>query len=159
MCIYVVYKKLILLKVKIFCMVSLHFSKFWYFDIHSAGVSWRVIRSLCVTCSLVFADPTGRLCLLEGTIKVKAFWFMGDFTSIDSRDKFDFLLYLSLVVCIHKITINSGRKMSRKPLRSTLSDEEAAVRLSRNKCPFLTPELKFWPLWNLVVVERYYSNC
>lgn len=35
-----------------------------YFDSHLKGVSWIVSQSLDVTCSLTFANPAGRLCML-----------------------------------------------------------------------------------------------
>ena len=48
-----------------------------YFDGRARGVSWLINRNLKATCSLVFSDPAGRLCVLDATIKDKAFRFIG----------------------------------------------------------------------------------
>ena len=48
-----------------------------YFDSHSRGVSWLISRSLNAACTLVFADPAGRLCVVDATIKGEAFRLIG----------------------------------------------------------------------------------
>ena len=48
-----------------------------YFDGRSRGVTWLVSRRLVATCALVLSDPAGRLCVLDVTIKDKAFWLIG----------------------------------------------------------------------------------
>ena len=48
-----------------------------YFDGRSRGVTWLISRRLDATCALVLSDPTGRLCVLDVTIKDKAFRRIG----------------------------------------------------------------------------------
>ena len=48
-----------------------------YFDGHSRGVTWLISRRLDATCALVLSDPVGRLCVLDVTIKDKAFRLIG----------------------------------------------------------------------------------
>ena len=48
-----------------------------YFDGRSRGVTWLVSRRLVATCALVLSDPPGRLCVLDVTIKDKAFRMIG----------------------------------------------------------------------------------
>ena len=48
-----------------------------YFDGRARGVSWLICRGLSASCSLVFSDPEGRLCVLDATIKGRAFRFIG----------------------------------------------------------------------------------
>ena len=48
-----------------------------YFDGRSSGVTWLVIRRLIATCALVLSDPAERLCVLDVTIKDKAFRLIG----------------------------------------------------------------------------------
>ena len=48
-----------------------------YFDGSSRGVTWLVSRRLDATCALVLSDPAGRLCVLDVTIKDKAFRLIG----------------------------------------------------------------------------------
>ena len=48
-----------------------------YFDGRSRGVTWLISRRLDATCALVLSDLVGRLCVLDVTIKVKAFWMIG----------------------------------------------------------------------------------
>jgi len=47
------------------------------FDGRSRGVSWLFSRNLHASCSLVFSDPTGRLCVVDATIEGRAFRFIG----------------------------------------------------------------------------------
>ena len=44
-----------------------------YFDGRSRGVTWLISRRLDATCALVLSDPAGRLCVVDVTIKDKAF--------------------------------------------------------------------------------------
>lgn len=44
-----------------------------YFDSCLRSVSWLTSHSLNATCSLVFVDQAGRLCVLRVTIKEKVF--------------------------------------------------------------------------------------
>ena len=48
-----------------------------YFDGRSKGVTWLVSRRLDASCALVLSDPAGRLCVLDVTIKDKAFRLVG----------------------------------------------------------------------------------
>ena len=48
-----------------------------YFDGRSRGVTWLVSRRLDASCALVLSDPAGRLCVLDVTIKDKAFRLIG----------------------------------------------------------------------------------
>ena len=48
-----------------------------FFDGRSRGVTWLVSRSLKASCTLVFSDPQGRLCVLDITIKGKVFRLIG----------------------------------------------------------------------------------
>ena len=48
-----------------------------YFDGRSRGVTWLISRRLVATCALVLSDPAGRLCILDVTIKDKAFRLNG----------------------------------------------------------------------------------
>ena len=47
------------------------------FDGCSRGVTWQVSRRLDASCALVLSDLAGRLCVLDITIKDKAFWLIG----------------------------------------------------------------------------------
>ena len=47
------------------------------FDGRSRGVTWLVSRRLDALCALVLSDPAGRLCVLDVTIKDKAFRLIG----------------------------------------------------------------------------------
>ena len=47
------------------------------FDGRSRGVTWLVSRRLDASCALVLSDPAGRLCVLDVTIKDKAFRLIG----------------------------------------------------------------------------------
>ena len=47
------------------------------FDSRSRGVTWLVSRRLDASCALVLSDPAGRLCVLDVTIKDKAFRLIG----------------------------------------------------------------------------------
>ena len=48
-----------------------------YFDGRSRGVTWLISRHLDASCALVLSDPAGRLCVLDVTIKDKAFRLIG----------------------------------------------------------------------------------
>ena len=48
-----------------------------YFDGRSRGVTWLMSRRLDATCALVLSDLTGRLCVLDITIKDKVFRLIG----------------------------------------------------------------------------------
>ena len=48
-----------------------------YFDGRSRGVTWLISRRLDTTCALVLSDPADRLCVLDVTIKDKAFRLIG----------------------------------------------------------------------------------
>ena len=48
-----------------------------YFDGRSRGVTWLISRRLDATCALVLSDPAGRLCVVDVTIKDKAFRLIG----------------------------------------------------------------------------------
>ena len=48
-----------------------------YFDGRSRGVTWLISRCLDSTCALVLSDPVSRLCVLDVTIKDKAFQLIG----------------------------------------------------------------------------------
>ena len=48
-----------------------------YFDGGSRDVTWLISRHLDATCALVLSDPAGRLCVLDITIKDKAFRQIG----------------------------------------------------------------------------------
>ena len=48
-----------------------------YFDGRSRGVTWLLSRRLVATCALLLSDPAGRLCVLDVTIKDKAFRLIG----------------------------------------------------------------------------------
>ena len=48
-----------------------------YFDGRSRGVTWLISRRLDATCALVLSDLAGRLCVLDLTIKDKAFRLIG----------------------------------------------------------------------------------
>ena len=48
-----------------------------YFDDRSRSVTWLISRCLDATCALVLSDPVGRLCILDVTIKDKAFRLIG----------------------------------------------------------------------------------
>ena len=48
-----------------------------YFDGRSRGVPWLISRHLVATCALVLWDPAGRLCVLDVTLKDKAFQLIG----------------------------------------------------------------------------------
>ena len=48
-----------------------------YFDSHSRGVSWLISRSLNAACTHVYADPAGRLCVVDVTIKGEVFRLIG----------------------------------------------------------------------------------
>ena len=48
-----------------------------YFDGRSRGVTWLISRRLDATCALVLLDLAGRLCVLDVTIKDKAFQLIG----------------------------------------------------------------------------------
>ena len=48
-----------------------------YFDGRSRGITWLISRRLDATCALVVSDPAGRLCILDVTIKDKAFQLTG----------------------------------------------------------------------------------
>ena len=52
-----------------------------YFDGRSRGVTWLISRRLDATCALVLSDPAGRLCILDVTIKDKAFRLIGVYGS------------------------------------------------------------------------------
>ena len=47
------------------------------FDGRSRGGTWLVSRRLDASCALVLSDPSGRLCVLDVTIKDKAFRLIG----------------------------------------------------------------------------------
>ena len=47
------------------------------FDGRSRGVTWLISRRLGATCALVLSDPAGRLCVVDVTIKDKAFRLIG----------------------------------------------------------------------------------
>ena len=47
------------------------------FDGRSRGVTWLISRHLDASCALVLSDPAGRLCVLDVTIKDKAFRLIG----------------------------------------------------------------------------------
>ena len=48
-----------------------------YFDGRSRGITRLVSRRLIATCALVLSNPAGRLCVLDVTIKDKAFRLIG----------------------------------------------------------------------------------
>ena len=48
-----------------------------YFDSRSRGVTWLISRHLDAMSALVLSDPVGRLCVLDVTIKDKAFRLIG----------------------------------------------------------------------------------
>ena len=48
-----------------------------YFECRSRSVTWLVSIHLVATCALVLSDPAGRLCVLDVTIKDKAFQLIG----------------------------------------------------------------------------------
>ena len=48
-----------------------------YFDGRSRGVTWLISRRLDATRALVLSDPADRLCVLDVTIKDKAFRLIG----------------------------------------------------------------------------------
>ena len=48
-----------------------------YFDGRSRGITRLISRRLDATCALVLSDPAGRLCILDVTIKDKAFRQIG----------------------------------------------------------------------------------
>ena len=48
-----------------------------YFDGRSRGFTWLISRRLDASCALVLSDPAGRLCVLDVTIKDKAFRLIG----------------------------------------------------------------------------------
>ena len=48
-----------------------------YFDGRSRDVTWLISRRLDATCALVLSDPVGRLCVVDVTIKDKAFRLTG----------------------------------------------------------------------------------
>ena len=48
-----------------------------YFDGRSRGVTWLISRRLDASCALVLSDLAGRLCVLDVTIKDKAFRLIG----------------------------------------------------------------------------------
>ena len=47
------------------------------FDGRSRGVTWLISRRLDATCALVLSDPADRLCVVDVTIKDKAFRLIG----------------------------------------------------------------------------------
>ena len=76
--------------IDICCLQETHFDSNFYegilsrgylssacFDGRSRGVTWLVSRSLDASCALVLSDPAGRLCVLDVTIKDKAFRLIG----------------------------------------------------------------------------------
>lgn len=63
-----------------------------YYNGCSRGVSLLVSHSLKVAYVLVFVDPVGRLCILNVTIKHKAFCFIGVYTPNDSKEWSDVFL-------------------------------------------------------------------
>ena len=48
-----------------------------YFDGRSRGVTWLISRRLDATCAHILSDPADRLCVLDVTIKHKAFQLIG----------------------------------------------------------------------------------
>ena len=77
--------------IDICCLQETHFDSNFYegilakdylsfsacFDSRSRGVTWLVSRRLDASCTLVLSDPAGRLCVLDVTIKDKAFRLIG----------------------------------------------------------------------------------
>lgn len=48
-----------------------------HYDTHARGVTWLVKRTLDASCDPIYADPEGRLLVLDVTVKDVAFRFIG----------------------------------------------------------------------------------
>lgn len=59
------------------------------FDGRSGGVFWLVSKSLDAVHVLVFADPVGRVCMPDVTIKVKALRIIGLYAPKDHVEQPD----------------------------------------------------------------------
>ena len=73
--IYVVYRRVALTptSMKVGVKASRNYLSSAYFDGRSRGVTWLINRRLDAQCALVLSDSSGRLCVLDVTIKDKAF--------------------------------------------------------------------------------------
>lgn len=75
-----------------------------YFDRHSGGVSSLVSKSLDVTCALVFADPLGRLYMLDIAIRnitIRLFISLGFVSSVTMwNSRICFKLFLMTYVVL-----------------------------------------------------------
>ena len=85
-----------------------YFSFSAYFDGRSRGVTWLISRRLDATCALVLSDPTGRLCVLDVTIKDKAFQLIGVYGTNVTSELPAFFLRIEPYVVPSKWVILAG---------------------------------------------------
>ena len=79
-----------------------------YFDGRSRGVSWLISKSLEVTADLVFADPAGRLCVVDITIKGEQFRLVGVYGPNHQRERIDFFQRIDQFLSTSKQVIIAG---------------------------------------------------
>ena len=78
------------------------------FDDHSRGVTWLVSRCLVATRVLILLDPAGRLCVLDVTIKDKAFRLIGVYRTNATRELPTFFRRIKPYVIPSKQVILAG---------------------------------------------------
>ena len=79
-----------------------------YFDSHSRGVSWLISHSLKATCSLVFADPAGRICVVDITIKEDTFRLIGVYAPNCQAERISFFQRIDPFVTSSKRVVLAG---------------------------------------------------